>query len=211
MKQQNIKVLGLAVAVFTLALAGCSEQKSEKVHPYPFDTARIEYELSGDITGNISVVIKGDQSSHETHATEQSTPGTTINNKLLDKGEYLYQINLDTNQGQKAKNPIYEQLKALPQEERMGFLTKLAVGAGADGEDPKPVGEKVIAGETCNLYEVRNIGEICLWNGIPLYSSMNIPEAGIQSTNTAVSLQLNVNVPDSTFEVPSDATITEVE
>lgn len=210
MKQQNIKTLGLFIAVFTVALSGCSTQGTEKISPYPFDTAKIEYELSGDITGTISVVIKGDQSSHETNATEEST-GESIHNKLLDKGEYLYQIDIKTNQGQKAKNPIHEQLKALPQEERMAFLTKLAVGAGIEGDDPKSVGEKAVAGETCKLYEVQNIGEICLWNGLPLYSSMSIPEAGIQSTNTAVSIQLNVDVPDSTFDVPSDANITEVE
>lgn len=211
MTQKKVQILVTSLAATAVLLSGCATTGEDKVYPYPFDSAHIEYELAGNVNGTITVLMKDGKSSHETAAIDQSTPEAPIATKLIDAGEYLYQIDLNTKQGQKAKNPIYEQLKALPMEERMDFLTKLAVGVSADGEMPMPVGEKAVAGETCDVYEIENFGETCLWNGIPLYSRISIPEAGIENTNTATSIQINANVPDSAFEVPEDVTITEVE
>lgn len=201
----------LTLAVVTAALSGCAGQQAGKVYPYAFESAQVEYQLEGNISGTITAMYKDGKSSHETNAVDSSAPEAPIRTKLIDTGEYLYQIDLNTNIGQKAKNPIYEQLKALPEEERMDFMIKLAVGVSPQGEVPPKVGEKAVAGETCDVYNVVNFGETCLWNGIPLYSSMSIPEAGIENTNTATSIQVNTDIPDSAFEVPEDVTITEVE
>lgn len=197
-----------------VALSACAtqQQETEKVYPYPFETARIEYELSGNVEGTITVLIKGDRAIHETEAVDTSAGGQPIHTKIIDMGDTLYQIDLVNNRGQKGKNPIYSQLQELPEGERMDFLTKLAAGAPEEGAQmPEVVEQKAVAGETCDLYNIEDFGEICLWNGIPLYSSMSIPEAGIMNTNTATSIQIDTSIPDSAFDIPSDVTITEVQ
>ena len=197
-------------------LAGCTagttepnnqETFSGPVYPYPFESAIIEYEIQGNVEGNITVTIDGDRSKHETVATAE---GEEINNALFDLGETLYQIDYNLGAGQKAPNPIYSELRNMDENERKDFLTKLAVGAPETGAVPTPKEQREIAGQTCDVYDLQGIGEICLWDGVPLYSSVEIPEQGIKNTNTAVSVQVNPTIPESTFEIPSDIEITEV-
>jgi len=213
MKNISTQTVGVVIALgAVIAFSGCASNQAEKVYPYPFDTAKIEYQLTGNVEGSTTVHIKGDKSAHETKAKSvESGNEAEINTLLLDLEDKLYQIDLTAKTGNSSDNPIYAQLKELTPEERLPFLTKLATGLVADGgQTPTPKGQKNVAGETCDLYDIQGIGEICLWNGIPVYSSMTIPEAGIMSTNTATSIQLNVAIPDSVFNVPEGVEITDL-
>lgn len=205
----------ITATALMFVFAGCANQTSPqqteedgKLYPYDFDSAKIEYELKGNVEGTITVYVEGDKSSHETTAT--TAEGEEIHTKLIDLGDTLYQFNLTTKEGQKAPNPIYDQLRALSMDEREGFLTKLAVGAPDEGTTPQPTEQRQIAGQSCDLYNLQGIGEICLWNSIPLYSSITIPEQSIDNSNTATSVQINAAIPEGTFDIPSDITITEV-
>lgn len=200
------------LALSLVALSGCASA-DEKVYPYSFDSAKIEYKITGDIEGSTTVMIKGDKAVHKTSAInktgETETPIETV---LLDLGDTFYQIDLSAKQGQKGPNPVYQELKRLPPEDRMGFLTKLATGQAMNGDEaPESEETKEVAGQTCSLYKIQNIGEICLWNGVPLYSSISIPEAGVTNSNTATSIQLNIEIPDSAFNVPEGVTIAEID
>ncbi|MBU0668157.1 hypothetical protein KJ951_03640 [Patescibacteria group bacterium] len=213
MKTASPKIAGAAIILaLTIALYGCAaseqnqKQEEKAIIPYPFSTAKIEYNITGNMEGTTTVKIKGDKTIHETivqdvHALFIETPGK------------LYQVDLITKTGNSSANPIYKQIEALPENQRMDFLTKLATGLSGeeDGSAPQPTGQKTLAGETCDLYEIQGLGEICLWNSIPLYSSMEIPEAGIKSTTTAISIQTNVDIPDSDFTVPEDVSMTDLD
>lgn len=214
MGNKNILAAAFPIAAFmTLALSGCAGTQKEQVYPFPFESARIEYQITGNVEGTTTVLIKGDKQAYETTAVIKGADiEEETKTKIIDAEGMLYQIDLVTGTGQSMANPIYEQLKKLAPEERMDFLTKLAVGisdSGGVSDVPQPKGQKTVAGETCDLYDIQSVGEICLWNGIPIYSSMSIPEAGIMSANTATSIQLNVDIPDSAFNVPEGVKMTE--
>lgn len=201
MSHKAIAVVGAIISLLTLsAIAGCSsQQQEEKIYPYPFDSAIIEYEIAGIQEGTSTVSIKGDKFVYDT-ITNQT------DNLSLYLEDEMHQIDRKTGTSVSSKNPIYEQLKKLPKEERMKFLTNLGVGLSTEEGSvmPKSEGTAEYAGQTCDIYKNEGFGEICLWNGIPLYSKINVPGEDISNTVTAVSIQLNPNIPDTVFEVPSE-------
>ena len=194
----------------SILLSGCAAPE-EKVYPYPFDTAKIEYKLSGTMEGVTTVHIKDDNSTHETHVVRKLPEDAQENMDILviDKKDQLYEIDLNKKTGIKSINPIYTQLKEKPMEDRLDYLVKLATSK-IEGEAPASKGKKQYAGQECDMYEMMEIGEICIWNGIPLYSSITIPGSEVTNSMTAEKIELNINIPDSTFNIPEGITITDL-
>lgn len=205
---RKISTLTLATVITSLFLVSCQSagqpQEEEKVYSYPFNTAKITYEIKGDMQGTKTVFIKGNQSSTEVHKTKNLS-GVLQNTDTLtiDTGEYIYQIDLQTKTGTGSKNPVYEQLKVLPASARAAFLTKLAIGVVDNGKVPAPKEQKDIAGQKCDLYSIAGFGDVCLWNGIPLYTSVQLPQAGMATTETATNIELNLDVSDQKFALPN--------
>ncbi len=193
------------MAAAALLLLSSCQAGEEKLYPYGFDTAKIVYEISGNSTGSRTIFIKGNKSSTETHA---SRLNNGVEEKLdmltIDSGEYLYQIDLNTKTGSSSKNPVWAELKSLSGGDRAAFLTRLAVGmASGETQQPQPKEQKDVAGQKCDLYLLPNVGEICLWNGVALYSKMELPQAGISDMMTAKSVEMNLEVSDQKFEIPN--------
>ena len=194
--------LGLFLTACQAETAGPTE---EKIYPYGFDTAKVTYEMKGSITGQKTVYYKGNKSSTETHASRNNAGVEEKMDMLtIDSGEFIYQIDLNTLTGTNAKNPVYSELKGLSGAARAEYLTRIAVG-GAPGSTQQPVSkeQKEIAGQKCDLYQVADLGEVCLWSGIPLYTKIELPDAGISNTVTATAVQINLDVSDQKFVIPN--------
>ena len=201
LKNPKILILTLAFMVSSLTMSGCVA--TETVNTYPFDTAKIEYNLSGNLEGTQKVYIKGDNAIHETNAVrKENGREVPVNLLYLELGEHLYEINLSTQEGTKARNPIYNELKQLTKEQRTVYLTKLAVNVGEADNLPATKGEGEYAGQKCQIYDVEDMGEICVWSGIPLYSKLSLAGGEIENTMTATSIEVNTDIPDNLFAVP---------
>ncbi|HLG25799.1 MAG TPA: hypothetical protein VI588_03350 [Candidatus Gracilibacteria bacterium] len=203
-------ITGSAIALSLAALMSAC-QLAEKIYPYPFETAKIEFALNGNMQGSTSVSIKGDKSVHETHGVS-TIAGTEekIDTLIIDAGDFIYTINLNTKEGSKAPNTLTRQLREIPKEERLKFLTRIATGMnGAGTSELVPVSTKTVAGQVCEVYTIEVFGEVCLWNGIPLASNVSIPEVSLENSTEATSIELNGTIPDSVFEVPEGIILTE--
>ena len=213
MKNPILKKPGAAITlILTFAFYGCATlaETGQSIIPYPFKTAKIEYNITGNLEGTTTVKIKGNNVSHETIVTGNSEE-SMVHSMLIETESKLYQINLIEKTGNSSDNPVFKQVEQLPQNRRMDYMSKLATGlSGEDTAANPPIGQKKVAGETCDLYQIRGLGEICLWNSIPLYSMVEIPDKNIKSTTTASSIQTNVEIPDSDFAVPEGITMTEI-
>ncbi len=203
-KQGNTFII-IALAIVTgMFFAGCASETNQKVNPYPFDTAKIEYKLSGNLEGTQTVYIKGDLAARETQGVRNTENGEeNIHDLYLEIGDNRYEIDLNTKKGKKSMNPIYNELKNLTQNEKNDFLVKIATGVAETEGLPTSTGEKEFVGKTCKMYDVSDIGEVCIWNGIPLYYKRN------QNVTTAVSVETDVSLDDAVFAVPVDVTITD--
>ncbi len=204
------KTVLITLLALTLVVTGCSLFQ-KKVTPYSFTSAIIELNKVGSIEGSTTIYLKEDKALYETHAVSKiSGTEEKIDTLLIDLGEKMYQIDLNRKTGIKVeKNPTYQKLKELPESERMAFLNKAALGAGSTDGTIKPSEQRVIAGQTCDVYTFQDVREVCLWNGIALYERNNFPDANIDSTVTASKIEVNVDVPDSKFDIPTDITFSE--
>lgn len=207
MPNKPFYVKGLFLSVLSVFLLTACAGQPEVVTPYPFKTAKIVYKLSGDTTGTMTVEIKGDNARHEAHGLEGEDKVDTL---VMELGEKIYYIDLNTKTGRSEKNPIHSELKALPANKRMERLEQIAIGVMAEDEMVEPKEEKEYAGQTCKLYEIEGVGETCLWNGIPLYYSVSIPQSGINSSSTATSIEVDTEISDTEFELPPGISITEI-
>ncbi len=203
-KQGNVKKV-IVIAIFaSVIIAGCATGTDQKVNPYPFNTAKIEYELSGNIEGTQTVYIKGDLTARETQGVKNTEKGEKETHDLyLEIGDSRYEIDLNTKEGIKTMNPLYNELRNLKQNEKNDFLLKIATGAAETEGLPTSTGQEKFAGKTCNMYDISDIGEICIWNSIPLYYKRN------QNVTTAVSVETDIDIDDAVFAVPADVTITD--
>lgn len=210
-KMSKLKTTGLLclTAVISLIIGGCATV-DDKVNPYSFDTAKIEYTLEGNLVGTQTVQIKGDMASHRTVAVKTvGTESEEIDLLYIEAGPYRYEINMKAKTGTKSKNPIYDEMSRMEKSKKTDFLTRIATFTDEVSPTPSPVGEKEIAGQTCQMYEIKNLGEICLWNGIPLYSKLSLANGEIENVMTATSVQLGITVEDSEFGIPADVTVEE--
>ena len=179
--------------LFVVVFAGCGTAYPNEISVYKFDTAVIQYQFTGSLEGEGSLYLRGDQK-----AFYKSFGGS--NTLELDFGGSGYIVDVDKTTAIKVENADYETLKGLSETEQEVYLVKKALGLKSSAADPEPVTKKVIAGQTCNVYTINNIGSACIWNGIVLETEVTIQD--ITNRQVAVSVQENVEIPDIKFELP---------
>lgn len=200
----------------TLFMSGCAQQNSQNVsiYQYPFKTAKIEYAIKGTTEGKETLTIKGDKSVGEAHVIFHKPTGDENQDNLLIKTEkYNYSVDLDKKIASMFPNPFYDYLMAVNPSERQMYLKKIAVGMdpnSASTQELKSSGTQTIAGQTCETYQMSGLesaGEMCLWNGIPLKINVSLPTYGFTTDKIATSVQTDIDVPDTAFDVPSGITV----
>jgi len=198
-----MKIIIISGTLAFLVLAGCqAARQEEKLYPYPYDTAKITYEIKGSVEGSKTTFLKGNKSSVEIHQSRKTSGAVeNLDSLIIDAGEFIYQVDLDTKTGTINKNPVYQELKKIAAAQRQEFLEKLATGTvGENNTKPNPKEQKEIAGQKCDLYAIEGFGEVCLWYGIPVYSRVEI--SGVSITETATRIETNIEIADQKFILP---------
>ncbi len=195
-----------------LVISGCAQNNS--LYQYPFKSAKIEYAISGTTEGKSTVLIKGDESIREAHVVfHKQTGDENQDNLYIDTGEYIYSIDLDKKVGTMTKNPLYDVLQGTDPSMRQDFLKKIAVGLSPDSaatQQLQSTGTSTVAGQVCDIYDTGGFGQICLWNNIPIKTTISIPDLGLSNNTVATSIQTDVDVPDTAFDVPAGITMQKV-
>lgn len=194
-----------------LVVSGCASANNS-LYQYPFSSAKIAYSITGTTDGTSTVTMKGDRSVREAHVVfHKSTGDEKQDNLYIDDGQFVYSIDLDKNIGTKMKNPLYDLLMQVDPAGRQDYLTKISIGddpTNASTQQLQPVGNYSVAGQQCQIYETGTYGQVCLWNSIPLKSTFVISDL-LKEDTVATSVQTDVDVPDSAFDIPAGVTITD--
>ena len=208
------KIIAPILAGTVLLISGCSVLSNNSTYQYPFKTVKIEYAISGTTEGKSTVMINGDKLVREAHIVfHKPTGDETQNNMYIDAGQYVYSVDLDKKTATMTKNPLYDVLTKVDASKRQEFLKKIAVGISpdvADNRELKIVTTETVAGQQCEVYETGGFGQICLWNAVPLKTTISIPDLNLTNNTVATSIQTDVDVPDSAFEVPAVITVQKV-
>ncbi|MBD3156836.1 hypothetical protein GF369_03330 [Candidatus Peregrinibacteria bacterium] len=194
----------LALAGVTLLFVGCDDASyPNKLSVYPFKTALVQYELSGNTEGDQSLFIRGDEKAVSTFIT---TPGQEKNTFELYLGSTKYIANLDKMTAVKAANTQYTDMLELSPEEQEAYLIKKSLGLKESAELPEPIITSTVAGRECDVYDIPNVGSACIWNGIVLQKEITL--AGITNKTIAVNVETDVEIPDERFELPAGVIVT---
>jgi len=122
---------------------------------------------------------------------------------LMD-GETTVNVDLETKQGTRIKNNMMIQIV-----DKMG--SKDMTKASEDlmkKMGGKKVGSESILGQPCEIWEIRSLGsKTWVWNNISLQNETKL--AGIGMTITAVNVEANPRIPESTFAIPDSIIVKE--
>ncbi|MFC1810011.1 hypothetical protein ACFLZH_00775 [Patescibacteria group bacterium] len=165
---------------------------------YDFNTAVIQYELTGQEEGDMTVYLRGDQ---------QATYKTTQAGNILEinLGDKIYSVDMDKATAVELPTTFYESLKAMSAEDQELAIVKKALGIKDAATDPEAITKKVVAGQQCDVYNIPNIGVACIWNGIVIEKEITM--LGLTNKTVAVSIQTNVDIPPERFEVPANVIV----
>jgi hypothetical protein len=179
-----------------------SSSENNDLKRYAVKAGSVTYTLSGSQTGTKTITWKDWGMTEKTiNNTSISAGGISIPNKDINYmiGDFMYNYTPGESSGTKIKNTILEQISQNTNKEleEIGLDLLKAMGAKKTGTDS-------IAGETCDVYEIKNLGTTtCVWKAINLKNESSI--AGITISEIANSISTDTPA-DSTFELPSNVT-----
>ncbi len=195
-------------------LSACSNAPTgNALYSYTFQTAKINYQVSGTSQGTSEVLIKNDKKIIINKIIKTALNGTKTNSDTItiQNGPKIYSLNSQTKTGTVLTNPLYKQLQKMSSVDRNKKLLEEAVNTTNQQGTTIPISkkEKKIAGQTCKVYTTTT-GTVCLWENIPLESTTILSNFGINLTTVATSIKLNQNINDQEFKVPAGYQVTEL-
>ncbi len=185
-----------------------SGQSNEPFRRYGIESGIIESTKTGMTKGSQKIYFS-DWGAKEANfdSTEITTPfGMQKTNMLtIMDGSTTYSINLDTKKGTKFRNEIYDKVRDNLDEadlEKIGEKLLRDLGAVESGTE-------MIAGKECKLFVTEKLGSTsCIWKGIAIKTE--VKTLGQTLGIVANSIEENAAVADDIFQIPGDATITEL-
>jgi len=123
--------------------------------------------------------------------------------KVTDDGQSIISINLEDNTGTMMKNPMFEMvMQGMKGKDPKKFGEEMMKKIGA-----KVVGEKVVAGEKCKIWELPGLAKTCVTDdGITLESVSEV----VGMSEVVTEIKRNDPGPNSAYEI-GDAKIEELD
>jgi len=171
----------------------------EKIKPYSFKTAIVEYVYSGNTSGTQTLYIDehGWNQCEVTNTVMKSFGQKNETNEVkLTLGLEIYQWTPGQNTGTQMHNSMLEELIKSPDFDIKEFSKQLMQQLGFEKK-----GNEVVDGRDCEVW--KGMGStIWIWKDIAVKTEVKV--LGQKTVWTATSIQFDVPVPSTRFEVPSD-------
>ncbi len=201
----------LTMALMLLFAASIASAEKPMLKRYLIESGKVEYKMEGNNEGTKTMYWDdwGRKEAKITNA-EMSFMGFTTTQKQLEilEGFWQYTINLENNTGTKMKNTMLQNMSDNYKGDNMGEMgEEMLIQMGGE-----KTGTGTILGKNCDIWEISIMGgntKIWVWNYVPL--KLESSALGTDIREEAISIETNISVPAGTFEVPADATISEVE
>jgi hypothetical protein len=207
---RHIFVLVLAV-ILSSAVVLSSHAEEQKLHP--LESYTVKYKIEGNTNGEKTQYSKDwGRTLCWKEVSESNMPGVGTVKKnekvvttITDGEQWIYTVNLNDNTGTKMKNPlfaeIYSGIKGKdPKMFSEEFMTKMG---------GKVVGEKVVGGEKCKIWNITGGAKACITEDLITVES-SVDMAGISVKETAVEVKRNSPEPDGICDL-GDAKIVEMD
>jgi hypothetical protein len=196
------KFASVIVLISLFVLSGCGETYSGELEVYDFDTLIVQYELNGATQGDETLYIRGDESALYSFVTRVEQEESKLELYL---GETKYIANMLKMTAIDGENKDYIAMQDMMKDEQEAYLVRKALGLDMDIDIPASTISKEIAGQMCDIYEVSNIGEACIWKGIVLEKTISM--AGVTDTKTATSIEIDAAIDGAKLQLPSNVVL----
>lgn len=189
--------------IFVVAFFVSTAQPNDK--PYPFKSAYVEYELTGNTTGKQTLYIDewGWNRSETTHsATKMLGQKTETHERKITKKLDTWQWVPGEKTGSKVHNQMLEELLADPNFNMKKFSEETMKSLGFE-----KTCTEVVNGKTCDIYKGMLGATSWIWNNIAVKTEVKL--LGTKQVMTATKIEIDASVPGSEFNIPADIKFTE--
>ncbi|MGE0019677.1 MAG: hypothetical protein AB7S72_08440 [Draconibacterium sp.] len=190
----------MAVVAFTALI---NAQTNDK--PYPYKTAYVEYEFTGNTTGTSTLYIDNWGWNHsETTNTVTKALGqkTETHERKITKKLDTWQWVPGEKSGSKVHNKMLEDMLADPNFDIKKFSEETMKSLGFE-----KTGTEVVSGKTCDVYKGMMGATSWIWNFIPVKTEVKL--LGTKQVMTATKIEIDASIPGSEFDIPGDVKFTE--
>ena len=165
---------------------------------YEFKSGKVVYQSSGSMTGTETMYFD-DYGMLEVKHTDMSMDMMGIKQEIkttvIMKDRWVYSIDEKTNTASKIENPVYTMFPNGVDFEKVGEEMMKKMGG-------KKVGNETINGKDCEVWEIEKLmSKVWIWKTIPIRTEMNM--MGMNITQIATSIEVDVTVPASEFKIPA--------
>lgn len=184
-------------------IVGNSDLIVEKLtSKYPYSTAKIQYELSGDARGRSVLIF--DRNGWRSLVTKQmkiERYGITSKEESIEyvDGDYTFTVNLDAGKGKKIENKNWSSLLSYKTNDE-------AISIIMEGQGGKLIGTDTILNRACRIwnFEKGAVKAVWEWQGIPLKTIKSLP--GLSYAMEAISIEEEIPVSEDVFSLPDGIT-----
>ena len=198
--RSNIKYIFVLIIplLWNVTVSSDSGAAEQKLHP--LETYTVKYKIEGNAKGEKTQYSKDwGRTLCWKEVSEATMPGVGTVKKneqivttIKDGEQWIYSINLDDNSGTKIKNPMFEEVSAdMKGKDPKEFSEKFMTDMGG-----KVVGEKVVNGEKCKIWDISGGAKACITEDLIMVES-SVDLGGISVKETAVEVKRNSAEPDN--------------
>lgn len=208
----------IAASIIFLAAVSCKtknttaepladEEKTEVTagkgkHKYEIKSGIVEYKTQTMGTNVVQTLYFDDYGAKETNEMVMEIAGIKSNTRTIMKDGYMYNLDLTTKTGTKAK-PFSTGSDINFNELSDEMIKRMNL---------KKTGSEDFAGKNCDKYtidykDLAMKGTFLVWKGVALKSEVDL--STMKTTMEVKNFEENADVPAEIFEIPADFTITE--
>ena len=173
---------------------------------YQFKSGKVVYESTGSMTGTETMYFDNygmDEVKITNVVMDMMGIKQETNTKVIMKDDWVYSIDTKTNSANKIKNPMYTMFPNGISGDDVGVEMMKNMGG-------KKVGSETINGRDCDIWEIAKLmSKIWIWQTIPIKTEVNM--MGMNITQTATSVETDISVMPTMFEIPSGTKIQEMD
>lgn len=200
-----MKAITILIVSILWSVCGWAQQNQYKV--FPFKTAIVEYEQSGNTQGRRTQYI--DEYGYKQAGYSQTTTTmmgftTTENTAQIMVGSTVYAIDYSENSVTESQSPLYALYanSTSTDYEKLGRQALSGLGYHNTGE------KESICGKSCEIWK-GSLGSVYIWKGLTLKSVTQM--LGIKVEEIAVSVKTDCSVPSDKFIVPENMQVNTVD
>lgn len=191
------------VLMFFIISTALSAQEFKR---YAFKSGKVVYKSSGSMTGT-EIMYFDNYGMQEVKNTKASLNMMGIkqvtDTKVIMDTDWIYTINNNSGEATKMENPLYSMFPEGGDLEKASEEMMISMGGVKTGTE-------ILLGKKCDIWKIEKLmSTIWIWKTIPLKTEIKM--MGMNVTNIATSVEVDIEVSPNEFKIPAGVEFTKID